>query len=67
MARHLGAIAADAHVAPAAAAGWGPIDEDLATSFVGAGMQPMWIVLGEEVGERAGDGGPRLVEVVANL
>jgi len=67
MARHLGAVPADTHVAPSAPAGRGPIDEDLAASVVGTCPQPMRVVLGQEVGERAGDGCPGLVEVVANL
>lgn len=64
---HLGAVTADAHVAPAPSSGRGAVDEDLSALVIGACPQPMRVVLGQEVGERAGDGGARLVEVVADL
>jgi hypothetical protein len=67
MPRNLGAVATDAHVTPATPPGWGAVDEYLTTSVIRAGPQPMRIVLGEEVGQRAGDGGTRLVEVIADL
>ena len=67
MPSHLGAVPADAHVAPAPSPRRRAVDEDLAATIVGTRAQPMRIVLGEEVGERAGDGGARLVEVVTHL
>ena len=67
MPRHLGAVAAHAHVAPAPSSSRGAVDEDLSAPVIGACPQPMRVVLGQEVGERAGDGGARLVEMVADL
>jgi len=67
MPRHLGAVPTHAHVAPAPSSGRGAVDEDIPAAIVGARAQPMRIVVGQEVGERAGDGSPRLVEVVTHL
>ena len=67
MARDLGLVATGAHVAPAAPAGGGAIDEEVPASLVGADPQPGRVVIGQELRERAGDGGARLVEPVAYL
>lgn len=67
MSSHLGLVAAGAHVAPPSSPGRGAIDEEIPAAGVGADAQPRRRVIGQELGERAGDGGPCLVEPIADL
>ena len=66
MPRDLGAVAAGAHVAPSTAPGGRLVDEEPAARVVGADAQAMRVVVGEVVGERPGDGGASLLQLVAD-
>lgn len=63
----LGLVAACAHVTPPSSAGRRTIDEEKSAAGVGAHAQSRRGVIGQELGQRAGDGCPRLVEPVADL
>jgi hypothetical protein len=67
MSRDLGLVAACAHVTPASSPRRRAIDEEKPAAGIGAHTQPRRRVIGEELGERGGDGCPRLVESVADL
>ena len=67
MSRDLGLVAAGAHVTPASSARRRAIDEEKPAAGVGAHTQPRRGVIGQELGERGGDGCPRLVEPIADL
>jgi len=60
-------VPAGAHVAPPSPPGRGPVDEQVAAARIGADPEPRRRVIGQELGERAGDGGACLVEPVADL
>ncbi len=60
-------VAARSHVAPAAPPGGGAVDEAPAAPVVGAHAHSAEVVLREIVGQRAGDRGARLGELVADL
>ena len=67
MSRDLGLVAACAHVTPPSSARWRAIDEEKPAARVGAHAQPRRRVIGQELGQRGGDGCPRLVEPIADL
>ena len=67
MSRDLGLVAAGAHVTPASSARRRAIDEEKPAAGIGAHAQPRGCVIGQELGQRGGDGCPRLVEPIADL
>jgi hypothetical protein len=67
MSRDLGLVAACAHVTPPSSPCRRAINEEKSAAGVGTHTQPRRGVIGQELGERAGDGCPRLVKPVADL
>ncbi len=66
VARDLGLVAAGPHVAPATPPRAGTVDEHLVAAGVVADPQPPHRAAGDEVGQRAGNGCPGLVQPVAH-
>lgn len=65
--RDLGLVPAGAHIAPPASARRRSVDEEEPTARIGADAQPRRRVVGEKLGQRAGNRRSGLVEAVADL